>query len=107
MSTKVKFAIKALNPSAKFRVLDDSVDKIDWLEGTTPIAKSTIEAKITEQQTAYNNDYIRKRQEAYPGTWEQLDMIYWDKINGTNNWVDSITKVKEKYPKPENENEKV
>ena len=26
-------------------------------------------------------------------------MIYWDKINGTNNWVDSITKVKEKYPK--------
>ena len=62
MSTKVKFSIQALNPSAKFRVLDDSVDKIEWLQGTTPIAKSSIEAKIAEQQAAYDNDYIRKRQ---------------------------------------------
>ena len=99
MSTKVKFAIKALNPSAKFRVLDDSVDKIDWLEGTTPIAKSTIEAKITEQQTAYDNDYVRKRQEAYPGTWEQLDMIYWDQVNGTTKFKEAIAKVKADNPK--------
>ena len=99
MSTKVKFAIKALNPSAKFRVLDDSVDKIDWLEGTTPIAKSTIEAKITEQQTAYNNDYIRKRQEAYPGLWDQLDMIYWDQVNGTAKFKEAIAKVKADNPK--------
>ena len=28
-------------------------------------------------------------------------MLYWDKINGTNNWVDSISKVKEKYPQGE------
>ena len=65
MSTKVKFAIQALNPSAKFRVLDDSVDIIEWLYGTTPISKSNIEAKIAEQQTAYDNDYVRKRMEAY------------------------------------------
>jgi len=99
MSTKVKSAIQALNPSAKFRVLDDSVDKIEWLEGTTPIAKSTVEAKITEQQTAYNNDYVRKRQEAYPGMWEQLDMIYWDQVNGTNKFKEAIAKVKADNPK--------
>ena len=99
MSTKVKFAIQALNPSAKFRVLDDSVDKIEWLEGTTPIAKSTVEAKITEQQTAYNNDYKRKRQEAYPGVWDQLDMIYWDQVNGTNKFKEAIAKVKSDNPK--------
>ena len=99
MSTKVKFAIQALNPSAKFRVLDDSVDKIDWLEGTTPIAKSSIEAKIAEQQAAYDNDYVRKRQEAYPGIWDQLDMIYWDQVNGTTTFKEAIAKVKTDYPK--------
>ena len=99
MSTKVKFAIQALNPSAKFRVLDDSVDKIDWLEGTTPIAKSSIEAKIAEQQAAYDNDYVRKRQEAYPGVWDQLDMIYWDQVNGTTTFKEAIAKVKTDYPK--------
>ena len=99
MSTKVKFAIEALNSSAKFRVVDDSVDKIDWLEGTTPIAKSSIEAKIAEQQAAYDNDYIRKRQEAYPGIWDQLDMIYWDQVNGTTKFKETITKVKTDIPK--------
>ena len=99
MLNKVKRAIEALNPSAKFRVVDDSVDKIDWLEGTTPIAKSAIEAKITEQETAYNNDYIRKRQEAYPIIWEQLDMIYWDQVNGTTKFKEAIAKVKADNPK--------
>ena len=51
--------------------------------------------------------YEFKRVKDYPPILDQLDALYWDKINGTNNWVDSITKVKEKYPKPENENEKV
>ena len=99
MSTKVKFAIKALNPSAKFRVVDDSVDKIEWLYGTTPISKSSIEAKIAEQQTAYDNDYVRKRQEAYPGVWEQLDMIYLVQVNGTAKFKEAIAKVKADNPK--------
>ncbi len=47
MSAKVKQAIEAINSSAKFVVLSDSVDNITWLEGTTPIAKEDIEAKMT------------------------------------------------------------
>ena len=35
----------------------------------------------------------------YPPIENQLDMIYWDKINGTNNWVETITKIKEEIPK--------
>ena len=31
---------------------------------------------------------------------EQLDLMYWDQINGTTNWKDHITAVKAKYPKP-------
>ena len=30
---------------------------------------------------------------------EQLDMLYWDKINGTNNWLKTINEIKRKYPK--------
>lgn len=35
----------------------------------------------------------------YPSINEQLDMLYWDKINGTNNWEELITNIKTKYPK--------
>ena len=99
MTYKVKQAIEAINPSAKFVIQNDSVDQIEWLEGTTPISKVTITSKITEQQTAYNNDYKRKRQEAYPGIWDQLDMIYWDQVNGTTKFKDAIAKVKADNPK--------
>ena len=43
--------------------------------------------------------YIEKRLQEYPAISEQLDMIFWDKINGTNNWQETIVKIKEKYPK--------
>ena len=43
--------------------------------------------------------YAQKRQEAYPSVEEQLDMIYWDKVNGTNLWQSKIAEIKAKYPK--------
>lgn len=43
--------------------------------------------------------YIEKRQAEYPSLAEQLDMIYWDKINKTNLWLEKITQIKNKYPK--------
>lgn len=44
--------------------------------------------------------YKERRQAEYPSIADQLDMIYLDKVNGTNLWVDEITRIKEKYPKP-------
>lgn len=35
----------------------------------------------------------------YPSIQEQLDMIYWDKINDTNLWQETIANIKSKYPK--------
>lgn len=43
--------------------------------------------------------YKEKRAAEYPTLSDQLDMLYWDKINGTNNWIDSITRVKILFPK--------
>lgn len=43
--------------------------------------------------------YIQKRQRAYPDITDQLDMIYWDKVNATDNWQQAIAAVKQQYPK--------
>jgi len=45
-------AILKINPSAKVSVTDDDINKIEWLEGTTPISKADIEAKMAELPTA-------------------------------------------------------
>ena len=47
------------------------------------------------------NGYKTARQEAY-GSWQQqMDMQYWDSVNGTTTWADHIAQVKADYPKPE------
>ena len=43
--------------------------------------------------------YKDYRAKEYPSIQEQLDMQYWDKINGTNKWQQAINAVKQKYPK--------
>ncbi len=43
--------------------------------------------------------YSEKRLTEYPQISEQLDMLYWDKVNNTNLWQEKITEIKTKYPK--------
>ena len=45
--------------------------------------------------------YIQARQEAYGSIADQMDMQYWDQVNGTTTWKDYIAKVKSDNPKPE------
>ena len=42
--------------------------------------------------------YVELRQAAYPTMEEQLDMQYWDGVNGTSTWADAIQAVKDQYP---------
>ena len=44
--------------------------------------------------------YRDDRAQAYPSTTDQLDMQYWDEINGTHHWRDTINQVKATFPKP-------
>jgi len=93
-------AIKKINPNAEYTYQAEDIDTIQWLNGTTPISKADIEAKMTELQADYDaNQYQRDRATAYPSIQEQLDMQYWDKVNGTTNWEDAIAKVKSDNPK--------
>jgi len=44
--------------------------------------------------------YNEKRRASFPSIEEQLDNIYWDWLNGTTTWVDKVSAIKAKYPKP-------
>ena len=58
------------------------------------------EAKALEEKAEYDaNQYQRDRATAYPSIQDQLDMQYWDNVNGTTNWEDTIAKVKADNPK--------
>jgi hypothetical protein len=93
-------AILKINPKAQFSVNADDINQITWLNGTTPIPANEILAKQQELITEYNSkQYQRDRAKDYPSIQEQLDMQYWDKINGTNKWQQAINAVKQKYPK--------
>lgn len=54
---------------------------------------------IEEAPQAPEPTYAEKRAMEYPSIQDQLDMIYWDKINGTENWTTAIAEIKAKYPK--------
>jgi hypothetical protein len=90
-------AINKINPNAKYQYTD--INNITWLDGTTPIPKADIEAKMVEVQADYDaKQYQRDR--VYPSIQEQLDMQYWDSVNGTTTWKDAVAKVKADNPKP-------
>ena len=95
-------AILTINPNAKVNITGSDIDtcKIEWVSGTVEISKSDIEAKQAELQVEYDaNKYQRDRAIAYPPIGDQLDMQYWDKVNGTSTWQDTVQAVKVKYPK--------
>ena len=45
------------------------------------------------------DQYKIDRANEYPSIQEQLDMQYWDSVNGTTTWQDKINEIKIKYPK--------
>lgn len=77
MTTKVKQAIEAINSSAKFFVLSDSVDSITWLEDTTPISKEDIEAKMTALASSNAMKELRfeRRVRLAESDWSRLDDV--------------------------------
>jgi len=98
--TDIIKSILAINPNAQLTVNGDDINQITWLNETTPIPANEILAKQQELIAEYNaKQYQRDREKEYPSIQDQLDMQYWDKVNGTNKWQEAINAVKAKYPK--------
>ena len=104
MAIDIITAIKAINPNAKVSINDESFEQITWHNGTTPISKADIEAKMVEVQADYDaKQYQRDR--VYPSIGDQLDML-WHSIDQNPalksqyfNFYEAIKAVKVKNPK--------
>ena len=100
----VVLAVRKINPNAELSVLDNDVNQITWHNGTTPIPKADIEAKMVELQAEYDaNQYQRDR--VYPSIGDQLDML-WHSIDRDGelkskyyDFYEAIKAVKVKNPK--------
>ena len=92
--TDVVFAIQAINPQAQVSVKNNSVDEITWLNGTTPISKSDIQAKQAELQAEYDAlAYARSRDTQYPSLKEFAE-AYTEKeiLADTAKWDEYVVK---------------
>jgi hypothetical protein len=69
----------------------------DYQKFIQDVAEQGIE--IVEGPDIIEPDYATLRQQEYPSLQDQQDMQYWDQINGTTIWQDTISEIKEKYPK--------
>ena len=57
-------------------------------------SEEEVNQKIAELQWEQN------RRNSYGSIADQLDMMYWDGVNGTTVWADHIAQVKSDNPKP-------
>ena len=97
-------AIIAINPNAEVSVNDENFDTIQWLNGTTAISKSDIEAKQVELKSAYDTKQYQ-RDRVYPSIGDQLDLL-WHSIDRDGelkskyyDFYEAIKAVKVKNPK--------
>ena len=99
MAINIEEAVLAINPDAAFSCspADNKYESIIWRDGTTPISKEDVEAKLSELQADYDaKQYQRDREKEYPTWQDQLDDIY---HNGIDGWKATIKATKDKYPK--------
>lgn len=81
-------AIKSLYPD----VLDVDANGKAWIS-------SGVEQTVDAAAVALKKVQLT-RAAAYPSIQDQMDMQYWDAVNGTTTWKDAIAKVKADNPKP-------
>lgn len=97
---KIVKAIKLINPNAKFNFSGGDIDTLEWTDGTTPIAKPDIEAKMVEVQAKYDaEEWKRNRQAEYP-THEDCIHALLDGGDTLTELQEKRQAVKTKYPKP-------
>ena len=101
--TNIARAILELDSTAQVSVNAEDINQITWHDGNpNNITAEQIVAKQAELQSEYDaQEYARTRETAYPAVGDQLDMQYWDQVNGTTTWKDTIAAVKAAHPKPE------
>tara|TARA_E500000331_G_scaffold241673_1_gene232073 strand:- start:43 stop:330 length:288 start_codon:yes stop_codon:yes gene_type:complete len=80
--------------------IDDTAGCFDADGNPVAITQSLVDEEVARLQAEYDSKaYARARAEAYAPIADQLDMQYWDSVNGSRTWLDHIEAVKEAHPK--------
>ena len=96
---------------------EDTYENIKcWMIGNgnlTDESKIPTKEQVLAEVERIKNEEVYKRQRTgqmvdgvvttdtiYASVQDQLDMQYWDAVNGTTTWRDHVAAVKAKYPKP-------
>lgn len=99
----INICIDWLNLNRNEYTLDQSNPPHSILFWQGPDAQPSEEQLQTawSEYTAHKNAnaYKELREPEYGSIKDQLDMIYWDRVNNTTLWQDHIASVKAKYPK--------
>jgi len=92
-------AILKINPNAEVSVNKEDINSIEWHNGTTPIPKADIEAKMAEVQAEYDaEEWKRNRQAEYPTIDDCIHAL----LDGGDTLTElqaKRTATKTKYPK--------
>ena len=81
--------------------IDDSAGAFDKDGNSVTLdAVKVAAARTSLDAAAAAIKYQSDRAAAYASIGDQLDMQYWDLVNGTTTWKDHVAKVKADNPKP-------
>ena len=81
--------------------IDDGAGAFDRDGNSVTLEQSKIDTARTELNAeAAAVKYKSDRASAFASIGDQLDMQYWDAVNGTTTWKDHVAKVKADNPKP-------
>ena len=98
-------AIRKAYPDAV--TIDDGTGVFDASGNSISLDQSKIDSARTTLNAEAATIFYQKQRTGEAGTTdtiylplaEQLDMQYWDSVNGTTTWKDHVAAVKAKYPK--------
>jgi len=95
---------RKVNFRTEVRLQNDSDGKGSYIKEWNAPEPQPSEAELSAAEASADaadalEATIRARKIAYGGIGDQLDMMYWDQVNGTNVWFDHAAKVKADNPK--------
>ena len=72
-------------------------DITEWNSSLPELTQELVDSIEAEWEAS--EGHKAKRRAEYPSIQEQLDMQYWDLVNDTTNWKDTVAIVKSDNPK--------
>ena len=101
--TDITLALIYLGKTNNRYLLDQSVPPhkiLEWDSSNSDSQPTNDELNAASSAWKTANDYKQKREDSYPDWKSQMDMQYWDSVNGTTTWKAAIAKIKSDNPKP-------